>query len=204
MTEVSPTTGATAATEPVVPAQVARREAAGPQPKDLPTPFPLAAMLPAVYQADPFTLQLCAALDRVLGPVVATLDALPAYLDPATTPSDMVGWLGSWVGLALDDAWPEERRRALVGAAARLHAARGTRRGLEEAIGLATGSPADVAESGSAVFALDPRVDPPGSDRPFLRITVARADLGAAGEQPLRSLLVLLVPAHVPWELVVR
>jgi phage tail-like protein len=164
----------------------------------------LAATLPVVYQSDPFTLQLCAALDRVLGPVFATLDALPAYLDPATTPPDMVSWLGSWVGLALDDAWPEERRRALVGAAARLHAQRGTRRGLEEAVRLATGSAPDVAESGSAVFALDPRVDAPGNDRAFLRITVRRDDLGGADDGPLRSLLALLVPAHLPWELVVR
>ncbi len=116
----------------------------------------------------------------------------------------MLGWLGSWVGLALDEAWPEERRRALVGAAVRLHAARGTRRGLEEAVRLATGAAPDVAESGSAVFALDPHVDPPGHERPFLRVTVAAADLGAAGERPLASLLALLVPAHVPWELVVR
>ncbi len=197
------TDSTTRATGVTVPAQTTRREAV-PGQAELPSPFPLAAMLPAVYQSDPFTLQLCGALDRVLAPVVATLDALPAYLDPATTPPDMVGWLGAWVGLALDDAWPEERRRALVGAAARLHAARGTRRGIEEAIRLATGSPPDVAESGAAVFALDPRVDPPGTDRPFLRITVAVGDLGAAGERPLRSLLALLVPAHVPWELVVR
>jgi phage tail-like protein len=182
-----------------VPVQVARRE-----PTDLPTPFPLAAMLPAVYQSDRFTLQLCAALDRVLAPALATLDALPAYFDPATTPPTMVSWLGTWVGLALDDAWPEERRRALVGAAARLHAQRGTRRGLEEAVRLATGSAPDVAESGSAVFALDPFVAAPGSDRPFLRITVSGQDLGDTGEGPLRDLLALLVPAHVPWELVVR
>jgi phage tail-like protein len=182
----------------VVPVQVARRE-----PADLPTPFPLAAMLPAVYQSDPFTVQLCAALDRVLAPVLAILDALPAYLDPATTPPAMVSWLGSWVGLALDAAWPEERRRALVGAAAQLHAQRGTRRGLEEAVRLATGAAPDVAESGSAVFALDPLVAAPGSDRPFLRITVREQDLGGAGDAPLRSLLALLVPAHVPWELVV-
>jgi phage tail-like protein len=183
----------------VVPAQAVRRG-----PAELPTPFPLAATLPAVYQGDPMTLRLCAALDRVLAPVIAVLDAMPAYFDPRTTPAEMISWLGSWVGLALDDAWPQDRRRALVGAAARLHAARGTRRGIEEAVALATGAAPDVAESGGAVHALDPATEPPGGDRPFLRITVAAADLPGGDPASLRSLLALLVPAHVPWELALR
>jgi phage tail-like protein len=36
-------------------------------------------------------------LHEVLAPVVATIDCLGAYLDPALTPEDFLRWLGGWV-----------------------------------------------------------------------------------------------------------
>ena len=51
-------------------------------------PFPLGETLPAVYRDKEFTQLLCQGLDEVLAPVLATLDSLPAYLDPATAPGD--------------------------------------------------------------------------------------------------------------------
>ena len=40
----------------------------------------------------------CGALDEVLAPVLSTLDNLPAYLDVATTPDDLLPWLAAWLG----------------------------------------------------------------------------------------------------------
>ncbi len=162
---------------------------------------PLAATLPAVFQEDPFTQRFCAALDRVLLPVLTVLDALPAYFDPATAPEDVVDWLGSWVGLTLDPAWPVDRRRALVAAAAALHAGRGTRAALEHAHRLATGADPQLRESGGTVGSGDPEAAVPGADEPFLEVRVPAAALAGGGERALRTLLAMLVPAHVPWDL---
>jgi hypothetical protein len=53
---------------------------------------------------------------------------------PAEAGRDILGWLASWLGLALERGWPVARRRKLVGSAARLFACRGTLRGLREAV----------------------------------------------------------------------
>jgi phage tail-like protein len=174
--------------------------ASRPRSDDAVSPFPLGAMLPGVFQADPFTQMFCSALDRVVAPVVATLDSMPAYLDPATAPPDMLAWLGSWVGLALEGDWPDDRRRVLVAAAAGLHARRGTRAAIEDAVRLATGLPPRLEESGGTSVALDPRARVPGEDEPFLVVVVPEA-AGGIDETALRGLVALLVPAHVPWEL---
>ena len=57
---------------------------------------------------------------------ITVLDCFPAYLDPWTTPPDLLDWLASWMGLAGARDIPLERRRRLVARAAELHAWRGT------------------------------------------------------------------------------
>src|SRR2546430_13532628 len=61
------------------------------------------------------------AFDAALAPVFATLDNLPTYFDPWLTPPDFLEWLGSWFGLALDDSWSVERRRAVLAAPFQLY-----------------------------------------------------------------------------------
>ena len=75
--------------------------------------LPFAPTLPAMIREDPFAQQLCAGLDEVLAPVVMSLDAFPAYLDLATTPPDMLPWLGHWLGMEVDPV-DTERLEALV------------------------------------------------------------------------------------------
>ena len=180
-----------------VPAPAAK----GPAAPVAPSPHPLVATMPAVFQEDPFTARFCAALDQVLLPVLTVLDGFPAYLDPATAPEAFVDWLGSWVGLTLDPAWPLDRRRALVAAAAHLHAGRGTRAALEQALRLATGSEPRIVESGATMVSTEASTGVPGADDPFLLVQVPSSVLAGGGERALRTLLAMLVPAHVPWEL---
>ena len=45
---------------------------------------------------------------------MSTLDCLEYYIDPALAPSDFLDWLGSWVGILLDESWPVERRRDAI------------------------------------------------------------------------------------------
>ena len=73
-------------------------------------PLSIGEMLPAIYQEDMFTMEWCRGLDDVVAPAMATLDCLEYYIDPAMAPSDFLDWLGSWVGILLDESWPVERR----------------------------------------------------------------------------------------------
>ncbi|MFW6720206.1 phage tail protein [Streptomyces sp. MAR4 CNY-716] len=111
---------------------------------------PIGEQLPALYADDDFAQRFTAGLDTVLAPVFATLDNLPAYLDPWVTPADFLAWLASWVGAADDPQWPVALRRRAVHRAVELHRWRGTRRGLTEALHLALGVHADVADGGGS------------------------------------------------------
>ena len=57
----------------------------------------------------------CAGLDEVLAPIIATLDCLPDYFHPATTPDDALGWLAGWIGLRLVDRQPRQRELVAAG-----------------------------------------------------------------------------------------
>ena len=57
-----------------------------------------------------FTQRWCSALDEVLAPIITTLDSLPAYLDPATAPEDLLPLAGRMDGHRAGR--PPERRAA--------------------------------------------------------------------------------------------
>ncbi|PWI11481.1 phage tail protein [Streptomyces sp. NWU339] len=118
----------------------------------LPSRYPIGGQLPALYADDDFAQRFTAGLDTVLAPVFATLDNLPAYLDPRVAPADFLTWLASWVGAADDPRWPVELRREAVARAVELHRWRGTRRGLVEALRLALGMHAEVTGDGGATW----------------------------------------------------
>jgi phage tail-like protein len=99
----------------------------------------LRSQLPEVFRAEPqpVAVSLLLALEQVLDPIVAVLDALPAYLEPELAPSDALRLLAAWLGVASDDEWLDARRRGTVRDAARLARLRGTRAGLELALEIA-------------------------------------------------------------------
>lgn len=127
----------------------------------LPSRYPIGEQLPALYAEDDFAQRFTAGLDTVLAPVFATLDNLPAYLDPRVCPADFLTWLASWVGAADDPRWPVELRRQAVARAVELHRWRGTRRGLVEALGLTLGVQAEVTGDGGATWSNVAGADPP-------------------------------------------
>ncbi|NBM20155.1 phage tail protein, partial [Streptomyces sp. GC420] len=133
---------------------------------------PIGMMLPAVFADDDLAQRFVAGLDEVIAPVLCVLDCLEAYFDPALAPLDFTRWLGGWVGAETDGTEPEERLRAAVAAAARLHRVRGTRRGLSEAVRLAFGVEPEITESGGADWSARPLGEFPGERVPRLHVVV--------------------------------
>ena len=163
----------------------------------LDTPYPIGSLLPAVLQEDPVLMRLTAALDEVLAPVIGTLDCLSAYVDPDLAPADFLEWLAGWVGIDLDENWPQARRRAVVGAAAELHRARGTLAGLRAHVEAVTGGSVDVVDSGGVAWSTKPGDDLPGTASPTVTVRVTVGDPASASVAALDALVAATKPVHV-------
>jgi phage tail-like protein len=122
----------------------------------LPSPHPLGPALPALYQDDTFAQRFLAGLDEVVAPIYSTLDNFDAYLDPHLTPDDFLNWLAGWVGIALDESWDVERRRAIVARAVDLYRMRGTALGLAGQVEIQTGGTVEIVENGATGWSVDP------------------------------------------------
>ena len=150
-----------------------------------------------MYQEDDFAQGLCDGLDEVLAPVMATLGCLDAYFDPALTPLDFLDWLAGWVGVSLDQNWPELRRRALVARAGDLYRWQGTARGIAEHVALYSGVVPEVEDSGGAVWSPAPGGSLPGRAEPEVVVRVRSEDPGAIDLQHLDAIVAAAKPAHV-------
>ena len=97
----------------------------------------LRGALPAVYQEGDFGMRFIGALETLLDPIVAVLDALPAHFSADHAPRDVLDLLSAWLGVDLDESQTPAQRRAMVRQAAELGRRRGTRAGLDLALSLA-------------------------------------------------------------------
>ena len=77
--------------------------------------------------------------EGILTPLEDRIAASYLLTDPVTTPDDALEWLGSWIGMSFDPAYPVERRRAMLIQAPDLYREHGTLQGLERALDIATG-----------------------------------------------------------------
>jgi len=161
----------------------------------LESPHPLGQALPAVYQDDEFTQRWLRGFDEVLAPILCTLDNLPTYFDPWLAPGDFVSWLAGWVGVGLDEEWPDERRRSLVAGAAELFARRGALSGLAGEVAMYTGSRPEIVESGGAAWSPQPGGIPPGDDS--FTITVRVSSGASISAERLDAIVTRAKPAHV-------
>lgn len=164
----------------------------------LPSPHPVGLTLPALFHEDNFAQRLTAALDEVLAPVFAVLDNVPAYLDPWLAPLDFVEFLAGWVGVAIDETWPEDRQRALVAGAVELYRWRGTARGLSSLVLLYTGVEPEIEETGGVSWSPTPGAPFPGEPEPDLVVRVRVADPSVVDVARLEAIVAQSKPAHVP------
>jgi phage tail-like protein len=96
--------------------------------------------LPGLYREDEFAGWFLRIFEDILKPIESVIDNIAFYIDPETTPQSFLHWLASWVGLVLDERWPEFRRRQLINKAIELYRWRGTKRGVTEFLRIYTGT----------------------------------------------------------------
>lgn len=110
--------------------------------------------IPAVYQEDPLFMDLCAAFDDLIAPLVTAVDCFDAYLDPYLAPADFLSWLADLVGYQGSARQGTQSERAQIATAVRDHTRRGTPLGVREAAARAAGVPVEQV-----------RFDDPGGTR---------------------------------------
>ncbi|HXW77843.1 MAG TPA: phage tail protein [Acidimicrobiales bacterium] len=165
----------------------------------LENPCPLARLLPSMFYEDSFAMRLCAGLDEILAPILSTLDCLDDYFDPSVTPYDFLDWLARWVGLTLNQNWPESRQRALLRAASELYRWEGTAHGIRGYVRLVTGTVPDVVDNGGVVWSSEPGGDLPGSsvDQLVVRLQVLPG-APAVDVAQVEAVVAATKPAHMP------
>jgi phage tail-like protein len=112
--------------------------------------------LPAVYQEGDFGMRFIGALEKLLDPIVAVLDALPAHFDPDHAPRDVLDLMAAWLGVDLDESQELRHQREMVRRSAELGRRRGTVRGLELALELSfPGTSLRVEDQGGVRWSLE-------------------------------------------------
>lgn len=165
------------------------------------SPRPLLPTMPALYQDDLGTERLLGALDQVLAPVLTVLDCLPSYVDPGTAPPDMLAWVGTWLGVALEPDWPPAKRRRVVAAAVQLYGGRGTLAALRTVLETVLDrTDATIEESGRTTTSATPTDELPGDARGWVRVQLPEAD--DKGRLRAHDVLRDWCPAHLRLEVV--
>ena len=110
----------------------------------------LVRRLPAVYAADQpdpsFLQRYLAMFDSLLYDLDQRGARRDILVDPSATPVEALAWLASFVGLVLDDRWPEVARRRLLTEIVPLYRRRGTVGALSRYLELFLGRPPVIVE----------------------------------------------------------
>jgi phage tail-like protein len=151
--------------------------------------------LPAIYSGDDFLGRFLLIFESILSPIDRTIDNLHFYFDAAMAPAEFLPWLASWLGLVLDERWPEAQRRALIRAAVDLYQWRGTRRGLADFLQLYTGHAPEIVEPGVG----RQRVGAEEAFRFIVRLRVP--DPSAIDRGLVEAIIIVEKPAHAGYAL---
>lgn len=106
--------------------------------------------LPAVYQENEpgrdFLERFLSLFETFFSQMEAQIGRSERFLDADYVSGDFLRWLGSWLAIAADENWPEDKLRLLIKKAPGLFKIRGTRRGIEGMIKVYTGDKPFIVE----------------------------------------------------------
>jgi phage tail-like protein len=108
--------------------------------------------LPSIFQDSDFLGRYLQIFETVWEPLEWRTDHIQLYFNPHTTPAPMIDWLAGWLDLAINEHWPEVRRRRLLAEATDLYRWRGTRYGMTRMIEVCTGMTPEVSDEPNTPF----------------------------------------------------
>ena len=159
--------------------------------------------VPVVYRENDFAMGFLHGLEEVVDPIVAFLDALPAYFDVRLAPPEFVTLVGEWLGVDPEGRWDgllghdEFRRRALVGSATVIARRRGTGAALQLVLDLLFPDLGlRVLDSGRTTFSAEQR-DPPRADASFE--VVSAVEPARTRRAAIDQVVEQLRPVHVTY-----
>ena len=113
--------------------------------------------MPSIYQEGDFGLRFLESLETLLDPIVGTLDVLDRYFHPTLAPRDVLDLLAAWLGLTVDESWPDERLREALSREGELSRRRGTKPGMQLALEIAFPElPLRVEDGGGVTWSTKP------------------------------------------------
>ena len=163
----------------------------------------------AEYEEPPFFERFLRGFEDAFQPMQDTLNNLHLLLSADTAPAEFLPWLAGWVSLALDENWPELRRRRLIKEAVALYRWRGTRRGLKRYLEIYTGVVPQIDDQPFAGMRLGTPGAVLGGTQMMLGhvaphtfvVTLAVPDTSEVNEQIVRDIVEIEKPAHTAYEL---
>src|SRR4051794_21414932 len=158
--------------------------------------------LPSLYAASDFGMRFVGALESVLDPIIAVLEALPEHFDPDYAPRDILNLLSAWLGVDLDESQPIAVQRDTIRRAAELGRRRGTKGGLELALSLASpGVPLRVEDEGSVVASPS---GPPVESKPAQFVVYCDMPVSEDVQAAIARCIEQFKPVHTAYRLRVK
>lgn len=169
--------------------------------------------LPGIYQDDELMARFLMLFESFWAPVEKQIDVMHYYFDPYMTTPEFLPWLASWLGLALDERWPDEKKRQLLASAIELYRMRGTKEGLRKYLEIYTGGRIHITEHRAKNFQLGPegRLGPgialgKGNKPHSFKVIMSLPPLKTARQETHRRLMIEKIidaekPAHTDYTL---
>lgn len=153
--------------------------------------------LPVGMLDSDFFVRFVSIFQEIGSTLLADADNVDHVADLSVAPDAMVRWMGSWIGIdAIDASLPIDLQRRIVASASQTLAWRGTVRGLQRFLELASDGPARVTDGGGVW-----RDSEAPADTAWVRMEVDST--GWLPEGDFVELVRDEVPAHVRAELYV-
>lgn len=147
--------------------------------------------LPAIYHDNDFLRRFLRVPEEIVAQVEEVLAEIDRYFDPRLTPPSFLPWLATWIDLALDENWPEARRRQLIREGTELYRWRGTRRGMLTYLRIYAGVEPEIVEHRT-----------PAEGGPYAFSVILRVPEGSqVDEARIRAIIEAEKPAHTTYRL---
>ncbi len=117
--------------------------------------------LPYYFSEDPFLGRYLLIFEDQFGPLEQVIAHFDLLLDPRTAAEHFLPTLAAWLGLDIDDRWPQEKRRAILSAVVELYDWRGTKKGLTRLLEASCGCGVEIVENADGPHTFCVKLTPP-------------------------------------------